>query len=205
MAIIKDMNINLKELILLREMPKTGVTLDPKYKIDMENNLKFKMSTIDVFDRIDENPMGDGYNVLFGYQNDILDRWACIIKRIDQDNIKLCVGSSFKLNNHIKGITSYQVMLTYKFETLPDKASAKLYIYLVKKWNCAILSGERATDDGVNIWLGILTNPKLEQLGIKTFVWDEDNQREIINYGKIEDLFGKDNKFENILIGIKPI
>lgn len=46
------MNINLKELILLREMPKTGVTLDPKYKIDMENNLKFKMSTIDVFDRI---------------------------------------------------------------------------------------------------------------------------------------------------------
>ena len=85
MAIIKNMNINLKELILLREMPKTGVTLDPKYKIDMENNLKFKMSTIDVFDRIDENPMGDGYNVLFGYQNDILDRWACIIKRIDQD------------------------------------------------------------------------------------------------------------------------
>ena len=195
-------HIKLKDL--LNEMPKIGVHLIPSDKSSLENQLKLKMSDWDVYKEIEENTIDGDYNIIYGYQGRILDRWACMIKRVDINNIILCVGSTFNLNNHIKEMPSYQVMLTHKFNSLPNKAASKLYIFLAKKWGCAILSGERLTDEGMNIWIEMLTRPNLEKEGVKIFVRDEKNRKEIVDYN-IDDLFGIDSKFENIIIGIEPI
>ena len=196
--------IKLKDLVLLKEMPKTGVYLDPVFKEKLERFLKIKLSNMEVFSDIEENSIGGGYYILSGHLNDILDRWGCIIKKRD-DGIVLCAGSTFKQISFTGKESALQVMLTHKFETDPPKAASKLYVFLAKKWNSIIFSDGRVTDDAKNVWYELLTRPNLKNEKVSLFVWDKLTRKEITNFGNIDDLFGTDDKYENILIGIKPI
>jgi hypothetical protein len=195
--------IKLKE-ILMNEMPMDNTILDMEIVNALEKKLKVKISG-DYTD-VDKIPISGGYVILKGFLNDIKDCWAAIVNPDGIDNkVELCFGASLKLSNFTRDLPSYQVMLSCKYKSYPKYTASTLYITLVKKYNIALFSDERVTNEGKGIWYELLTRPHLENEGVRLFVFDKKTRKEITNYGNIDDLFGIDNKFENILVGIKPI
>jgi hypothetical protein len=189
---------------ILVEMPKCPTTLTPETVKKLEQTLKTKLSTD--FNGIETIPLMAEYAILQGSLNDIKDWWAAIVKHPDdKESMELCFGSTLRLTALMRGIPAYQIMLSCKYTSQPRYAASQLYIGLVNRFNIALFSDERVTNDGKGIWYELLTRPNLDREGIKIFVFDKLTRKEITNYGNIDDLFGIDDKFENILVGIKPI
>ena len=197
--------ISLKELLLLKEMPRVSKELPTQYKKQLEDFLKVKFTDLDVFSDIEEKSIGEGYYIIDGLQSHIMDKWGAIIKKIDDSNIELCIGATFKWANYTKDIQSYQVMLINKYSDNPKRAASILYIYLVKKWKCAIFSDDRVTSAGKEIWRELLQRPNLKNEGVRIFIFDKNTKKEITKYENIDSLFGTDEKFEEILIGLRPL
>ena len=80
----------------------------------------------------------------------------------------------------------------------PEKAAAKTYIKLMKSHNCNIVSDSEQSDAGMEIWKEMLNNPELKD---RIFVWDNKN-RKMIDTIKPEEIWGHEDKFKDILIGI---
>lgn len=196
--------INLSELKKINEFPKLCRDLPIEQIQKLEKFLNTKFTEFDVFKDIEEKSIGSNYYILDGVQHHLSDRWGVIIKKIDDDNILPCVGSTFKRTNYLTNIENFQVMLTAKLSDSMNKSASTLYIYLCKKWNCAIFSDSRITNGGKNIWYELLTRPNLDTENINIFVYDTKLRKEITNYGNIDDLFGVSDRFEDIIIGIKP-
>ena len=152
--------IKLKEL-LMNEMPMDNTILDTEIVNALETKLKVKISGD--YTGVDKIPLEGGYVILKGFLNDIKDCWAAIVNPSgDNDIPELCFGASLKLSNFARNIPSYQVMLACKYKSYPKYAASKLYIALVKKYNIALFSDERVTNEGKGIWYELLTRPNIE-------------------------------------------
>lgn len=190
---------------LLNEIPQTGFYLPDEYKENLQNLLKIKFNSF--FSQIDFFKIKDNYYFIYGPQQYIQDIWAGIVHKLNDDEFEICYGMTMKQISFPETYkkAAYQILTSNKFKKFPEKAASFSYIELCKKQDSIIFSGNQVSDDGKYLWLEILTRPNLESQGVQAFVWDNKNKKEITQYKNIEDLFGTNENYQDILIGIKPI
>lgn len=179
--------------------------LEQKYIDQLESELHAQFAKDEGFNKIDKVSLGDDYYLFDGHLRYVMDKWATIVRKIDNVDYDLIVGATFTRINFVDNKECHQVMMVYKFNDSLNKAASKLYIEFSKKLNTVVLSDRRVTREGIYIWYELLTRPNLEKEGVRVFVYDTKIRKEVSDYGNINDLFGTMRDFEEIVIGIMPI
>lgn len=203
--------IKLKDMLM--EMPLLCKSLDKVDLHDLEQLLRPKVIKFGQSNNVEAYSIGNPYYIVDGINvicaddkgNPILyDKFGMIIKKTDT-GYDLCLGAMFKRALTSISKTGFQVGLVKKFGSDPKDAASLLYIYLCKKWGHAIFSDSRMTAAGSHLWDKILNRKDLSKEGIRPFVYDIKNKKELPNTGDINDFVSQDSKFENIIFGIIPI